>query len=297
MKVKLFVTMLATPLLMLSSVCFAENGPTVSLASSNNDALMMRIDALESELTALQAAFQKEGDKGGYCDAGCATSSWMIGAEVAFLKPHVGAPGLIGPRFDYAPAYRVYVGYETADGLGVKATWFDFDDDTTPPVWGLQTHAADVEVTQRATFCNWDLQLGAGVEYAKVDLTVVPFFPVGPIRPAAVFEGFGPTVSLAARRPIGCSGLALVGNVRASWLYGQTRAPWISTFLPVDVESHFAMASSAQIGVEWATQVNCNTLFVRGLWEVQAWEIASVLGALNADIGYTGPTVAVGIAR
>lgn len=182
------------------------------------------------------------------------TSNWYVGLDVPVLKPHTGTLGFgygaahpevdITPSHDFEISPRIFLGWENADGLGLRARYRTFDADATEqfafpanhPLAGvlagtktwLKADTIDIEATQRGCLGQMQFQVAGGVRYAKMETGVGAFGTAGAI-PFDVgigmeFEGVGPTVAIDLRRPFGSRGFALVGGVRASWLYGQTDA-------------------------------------------------------------------------
>jgi hypothetical protein len=200
---------LVAPLL-LAGVCLADEPASIRLTSSasNTDALTTRMEALEGEVTALQAAWQKEPVKGSCCDTSCGTSCIAVGADLAILSPHLGSINLGGsllgyvhpvplqvtPDFDYYASPRVWVASQNCEGLGLRAAYWQFDNATSLQIphpldlgglglgdfdldvsiydpsisVGLEAHTMDLEVTQRTSFCSMGVQIAGGVRYAKM---------------------------------------------------------------------------------------------------------------------------------
>lgn len=272
----------------------------------------------------VRAEGMDQGDKDLSC-GDCPTSNWYVGTDLAILKPHMGALGVnvlgtdvaLTPEHDYTLAPRVWLGWDNAEGLGVRARYFTFDADATQafpvplpigPILleGLNTQLAaqtfDFEATQRGCLGNLEFQLGGGFRYAKMEtgLGVVgtafipgptPFF--GGI--GMDFEGVGPTVAIDVRRPFGSRGLALVGGARSSWMYGTTdfHGTGFAEGFPLSVyaEDHMMQINELSMGVEWSRCLaRGGKVSVAALWEAQAWEWSPVAGLIHQDIGLTGPT-------
>ena len=163
-------------------------------------------------------------------------------------------------EFDYDTELtpRVYVGWRHQDGVGLRATWWQFDhgaatatasppDSTSGlisnPVFGdvdisindpddvysattaLNTYAIDLEATKQASFSSWDLGIGCGVRYAS---TKQNYFAqtrndsntlLGQIDYRHALEGIGPTISLEAYRSIATQ-FDIFGKARGSVLFG-----------------------------------------------------------------------------
>jgi len=168
------------------------------------------------------------------------------------------------PQFDYdfELTPRVYVGWERCDGVGLRATWWQFDHEAAlasanPPANGfgrimspifdglnistaipsdtftaaadLLAYTIDVETTKLARFCNGYVGVGGGVRYAFVEQTYLAQITetTGDLRSQVDFrhsiEGFGPTISLDALMPVtGSIGLFCRG--RGSVLLGDGKS-------------------------------------------------------------------------
>ena len=282
------------------------------------------VAALVSPLLIAGGLRADDADLGGVDPVCCEspTSNWYVGLDVAVLKPHMGSLGVsiagtdvdLTPRHDFTVAPRVWLGWENAEGLGVRARYFTFDADAAQPFPGpiqigpvvleglgseLAAQTFDLEATQRGCLGNLQFQLGGGFRYAKMEtgLSVLgtafrtPF--IGGI--GMDFEGVGPTVAIDVRRPFGCRGLALVGGARSSWMYGETdfHGTGIVAGFPLSVyaEDHMMQINELSLGVEWSRCLaNGGKVSAAALWEAQAWEWAPVAGLIHQDIGLTGPT-------
>jgi hypothetical protein len=142
----------------------------------------------------------------------------------------------------------------------------------------------------------------------------------------------GPTISVDLKRPIGCTGFALVANARGSLLFGTERISFALPngfpvfFSPVDRTDQGVNQSAPdfleisgvilpalsgevkrditvgvaeiQVGAEWRWKLqNCTQLFVSGLWEAQLWSGYRTLSGGTKDLGMMGASVGVGLMR
>jgi uncharacterized protein (UPF0335 family) len=137
MNIRCTVAVLALTLLLWTSVGLADDGTVAQSANfATNDAYLSRIDALERELAELQA--QVDEAKGDAKDDCCGTSNWYAGFDFAILQPHFGAveANIFGvgvdllPDFDYVLAPRVWLAYDNPNGLGVRVSYWQFDNQT-----------------------------------------------------------------------------------------------------------------------------------------------------------------------
>ncbi len=279
-------------------------------------------------LLLVQSAVAQEADLGAdLACRDCPTSHWYTGVDLAVLKPHVGSVGAafldhprvdITPEYDFEVAPRIWLGWENPECLGVRARYWTIDANATQTyahslpildadILGTQTsleaQAFDVEATQSLGLGRLQVQVAGGVRYAKMETGLSVFGEGDNAAPfnAGIgmdFEGFGPTVGIGCRRPIGSRGLSLVGAARASWVYGETDLGLLGELseipVSVDVEDHVMQINEVGLGVDWSRCLgHGGVVSVALLWEAQAWEWAPVAGLVHQDIGLTGPTVAL----
>jgi hypothetical protein len=247
------------------------------------------------------------------------------------------------PDYDYEFAPRVFGGYKGCGGLGIRGRWWYYDHSSTGnfTINGLAAGAAaegfaidlattldtnlyvnsiDLEATQDGRFHNWDIQLAGGVRYAEVEYglngrafgTIQDIDPLPPPPPepfdiglstSTEFEGVGPTVALAARRPLRyVDGLAFLMNFRTAFLFGDTDATFATTLFPdpisINAQEHVMQVWEVQIGFDYGRGLqNGARLFGGAYLEAQVWEWSNPVGLGNSDLGFFGPTFTVGIAR
>ena len=99
------------------------------------------------------------------CDAGCC-GTWYAGSEVVFLKDH-GNYGYSAADSDVG--YRLYLGYQGSDGLGVAARYFDYDN-SDDRGYGNDLKYVDLELTTNLEICNTQIMLSGGYRHAEVGL-------------------------------------------------------------------------------------------------------------------------------
>ena len=209
------------------------------------------------------------------------------------------APGLAGrgclsgpPEFDITPGHdftvspRIWLAWDNAEGLGVRIAYWTINADATQnfanpvsifgvDVLGTRSHLAaqtfDFEATQRGCLGHLQFQLSGGFRYAKMD-TGLGVFGLAPAPfDAGIgmdFQGFGPTVAMDVTRPIGSRGLALVGGVRSSWIYGQTDFGLTGDLagFPVNVyaDDHMMQINEVNLGIEWSRCFDAGRQGLRG---------------------------------
>ncbi len=276
-------------------------GPTVVQAEDlSYSELAARLTALESELQTQRTDFASHSSGGGPEQFGCKDCSktvcdcggpaWYAGYEVTFLKPYV-SDNVFAPGWgdDYGTGHRFVIGYDNGSGLGARVRYWMYNhnhqDATGAPALNIDMDVLDGEVTLREGLHNWDLLVSGGVRYGRMAFD----FGAGDLY----FEGIGPTVALEANREVGNRGFYLIGNFRASMLYGELGGA-AAGFLAADDET--AIVLENQLGVGWSREYGRGVLNVRGLWESQYWYNAGlgddVFGFASA-LGFSGPTASV----
>ena len=150
------------------------------------------------------------------------------------------------------------LGYETASGLGIRTSWWRFDQRAqeaatvgangfitaaNPLALGgalatvpgdvivansrLRLDVIDVEITERfEPSRTWSFLLGGGVRYANIvqeyafNAATPGFGPTGAVNSSHTFSGIGPVLSMEAHRNFGNGGFGLYANGRGSVLFG-----------------------------------------------------------------------------
>lgn len=286
-----------------------------------DDLLVARLDQLERTVARQQrelAAFQTAGytTEIGYTTASgfttgiddCCyeTGSCRGGAyaavELTFLRPYLSgdglailipAPGPGGIQGEYTFAPRFIIGYEGANGLGVRVRYWFFDQDFAldgvAPTFGVDMDALDLEATTRTEFGEWDLQFAGGARYGREEMSYNGLL--------ARFEGVGLTVAAEVTRPIYSGNWSLLGNFRGSLLYGDILDTGLilgaGTFTTDD---EMMQIWELQLGVQYAREMSAGQVAVQFLWETQHWENAW-LSAWMSDLGFSGPTLKVEFRR
>lgn len=255
-------------------------------------------------------------------------AGWYARVDALLLDPSINSNGfgnifrgvpvdtILGGSLDggMQGAYRLVGGKEHCSGLGVNFQYFEFDNAVSyNGEWegaanfvfdgtiDLEVYAFDAEVTQRATFRHWDLVVGGGLRAGGVEIQQGGSLFIGPgtfygIPSGVDFDGVGPTVSLAAQRPLGNSGLAIVGRARASLLFGtleQTATfgggapPILST-----TSDDLVQVTEIQFGMNYGRQIGSATGTFGVFWEAQRWDSDS--NALG-DLGLHGLSLQTGL--
>jgi hypothetical protein len=207
-----------------------------------------------------------------------ATSSWQAGFDMVFARPHfennvaytvmqsdgVSFESISETEFDYDHVLtpRIWLGYQTPEGVGLRASYWEFDQgavaptvnppangfgDVTHPAFGgvdissnvptdtfsarsgLDAYTLDLEMLLCGELCNWQLLTSAGVRYASISQDYLAQLRngagtlVGEIDYQHATDGFGPTMAVQAKRPL-FGGLSFVGLARGSLLFDDSRS-------------------------------------------------------------------------
>jgi hypothetical protein len=234
-------------------------------------------------------------------------SGWRARIDALLLAPSVSGPGF-GNIFTGAPdnvyfggsfddqllgAYRLVGAKENCTGLGVQFQYFEFDHSVDyNGEWengvdldfagqiDVDVYAFDAEVTQRGCFRNWDLLVSGGLRAGGVGIqqggtlydSVASFYD---LPSGSEFDGVGPTVALAAERPLGCTGLSLIGRARASLLFGDldTTPTFGSSVSPITRTVHDnVQVTEIQFGLNYRRCLGPADGSFGVFWEAQRWD-------------------------
>ena len=152
--------------------------------------------------------------------------------------------------------YRVTLGYECCDGLGVRVRYFDYDgvqqDSVNDYNYGMKASYFDVEVTQSFCLCNLNGLVSGGYRHADYRLWYDDSLD-------ADFEGDGITLGLELQRDITCH-LGLFAWTQHSILFGDDEEQY---------DDYVIGWTEAQLGAQYATCVGGYNAVVRGGVEAQ----------------------------
>jgi len=241
--------------LALTGSASAQDMHLASTTDMNN--VYARLAELESRVAAGNVA-----TSGGTCGAAsdgccddCCKAGFIAGAEALWLKAFQG-DGAFGD-FNYDDGFRFWIGYQRADGLGIRFRYFDFDQEADNGDVFETTHT-DLEIYDTVQIgCNWDLVVGAGIRYLDVNFSVVgdevfeSFTGPGPVVTAELYRHISDRAALYA---IGRESI-LVGNFRDNGLLQEDSTLMVSE-IQLGGQVHREMSSGA-------------LLFGRAGWEAQ----------------------------
>jgi len=278
-----------------------------------------RIQQLETHLASLQDNTKLHADG---CDDCCDHCPGVIaGAELTYLKAHSNAlagpgpgPGLgvtLIPSYDYEVAPRAWLGYQLAGGLGLRATWWGFDQGLPGAGigagFGLEATTVDLEVTDAISLGKWDLLASGGMRYARLRQDIGPSL-LAPFPLHRDFEGLGGTFGLSVRRGLGGTNLALIGSARGSLVFGESYDDISSSgigggpgpgALPLVGVQRTTGIFEMRLGVEWSRDLSNGARFYsQTVYEAQYWQSAQLINGIGGmDVGFTGVAFNIGLAR
>jgi len=295
--------LLATGLATVAAILLVGPGAIQAQDLSYAD-LAARLTALESQLQTQQTDFASYNTGGGpeqfgckdcsktVCNCGC--PAWYAGYEVTVLRPYVSdaslGPGVFGD--DYGVGHRVVLGYDNGAGLGARLRYWTYNHNHSTgariPQFHIDMDVLDGEVTLQEKMHNWDLLVSGGIRYARAS------FNNGLDK--VYFEGIGPTVALEATRNIGSRGVYLIGNFRASTLFGDIRSSGPGIFGPGPSDDEITLVLENQLGVGWSREFGRGIMNIRGVWESQFWmndTFADDALGFGSNLGFSGPTASI----
>ena len=263
----------------------AQDVQLASNADMNN--IYARLAELESRLAATNVATGGGPSCGAVSDCGdgcgdcCDRSGLIIGTDVLFLKPYHSEGDLTG--FDYEEAFRFWVGWQAAGGMGARLRYFDYEDDGDLGAT-LDIAAFDAEIYDAVQLgCNWDLNIGAGIRYLDFQMDDDTLLGVDEIT------GVGPVVSAELVRHFRDRAAAYV-IVRESIIVGDGYENG------VDISDTTCSVSEIQLGLQahrdWR---NGGLLFARVGWEAQYYH--DVGHEPESSVALMGGVFSLGIMR
>jgi len=232
----------------------------------------------------LQTGHTTEEDCDACPEVSCCEESGSLyaGYAFAFMKPHFkesfqaitinptnGLQSLIGYKFEHDLTPRMWLGYQSASGAGIRGRYWQYDNASDPlqltagpnivsaqavtvifpgviasPVPGdvlvansaLDVETIDVEGTQAIQLGELSGIAGVGIRYARLkqtnDARIIGALPQQ-LTWERVLEGLGPMLSIEMLRPIGESGLSAFGSARGAVLFGSKTMRRSVSSLPV----------------------------------------------------------------
>lgn len=245
--------------LFFGSTAQAQDIQLASTAELNN--VYARLAELESRLAAGNVGVGcSDGVKGcgdSCCDDGC-RAGWIAGGEVLWLKAF-NSEGDFGD-FNFDEGFRFWAGYQRADGLGVRARFFDYEQIANNND-EFDVTAFDLEVYDSFQLsCNWDLVIGAGIRY----LDYFDNDDGGDVDSDNAITGVGPVITAELYRHVN-DRLALYAIGRESIVVGNGLDEGTAE------EDMTLSVTEIQLGAQMHRDWNGSYLFGRIGWEAQLY--------------------------
>ena len=177
---------------------------------------------------------------------------------------------------------------------------------------GLDVYTIDLEALKRSRLNAWNLEVGYGIRYASSEQNYLAELrnSVNTLRGRIDFhqnlEGFGPTVSLAASRPL-FGKVRLMGSARGSLLFGDGESVMVAgedldlstpfTTTRTTLRDDLLSIGEARVGLQWLGDVHDNGLqwMFSTAMEGQIWGNAGSASSEDADLGFFGFNVGGGV--
>jgi len=236
---------------------------------------------------------------GGYasCQSNVCQCRWFAGFEATFLKPHFTSnPAYtlmesdgssfenytdVEFSYDMQFAPRVFVGLQMGEEIGLRATWWHFDNDPdvllaqppangfgsiTPPSFGsvdisttvpgssfqagtgLTAYTLDLDITREFCVSHWRIGAFGGLRYAEIDqkylaqTTNASGALTGQIDYQHGLSGIGPTIGLYASIPV-ATRIELFSEARGAVLFGEATSS-LTAGEDLDLASAFTTTST-----------------------------------------------------
>jgi hypothetical protein len=255
--------------------------------------------------------------------------------QISALNTGTGQQTLIPFSYDYGATPEFWLGMERADGLGVRGRYWQFDQggtgitrisdgqtfytaNATTIIFpatiiandpgeilrsddNLKTQIIDFEATMRTQIGRMEIVGGGGLRYAalkqSLSSTVLDAGSnvIGLLQWTRDYEGLGPAVSIDLRRPIGNSGLSVVGKVNAALLFGHkdlnrtvvgdVTTPSAAPFLNLENADEVVGMGEVALGLQWRRMLRRSELVIGGMYQGQLWAEAGAptLGFLGFE--------------
>lgn len=241
----------------------------------------IRLASCESEITCPQNVAQ-------------ARSSYLsFGAEMPLLTVYANhGSGSAGNNwfndFDTNAALRLSAVYQTDGILGIRGRYFMFETTGSPtPIDRFDVQLYDLDAMAGLNVAGWNISGFGGIKWGSINFSN---------RFSGVvqdFDGFGMTGGADVRRNVGC-GLALIGGLRQSYLYGNSTL----TTIPATISNVVVPITEFRIGTEYTMQLRgCNKLIAGIGFEHQQFNGLSIRNAAidpeDVDVGLSGPVASL----
>jgi len=230
----------------------------------------------------------------------------IAGTETVFLRPYASA-GLttaavnVGDaQMNFNPSQRYWVGYQSADGLGGRIRYWEFDrgaSGTGAFGLGVEYRNLDAEMTQAVDFKRWNLLFSGGLRYQETGGNGAG---AGGTSYIYGFDGVGLTFSGQASRDLNSSGSwRMTSGARWSAAYGNAKFAFNGAAI-TNVRDTMVQVLELNIGPQYRRPLgNGAYLTAGGGIEAQYYSNAFDLVGLGGtlDTGFVGFGSSIGITR
>ncbi len=264
--------------------------PAASAQEAQFASLSERLAQVEAELARYRAGESCEVPCDGGSSWDCRTPGLVAGADLIFMRPYQTEGQT--PDYDFEATPRLWLGWQRADGLGIRARWFEYDGTSNLPtaiINDLNMVTIDLELTDTFTLgSKWEGLFSGGFRYAHYE-EVTAANP-GPTDFLEVDSAYGLVLGVELYRHLR-NNIYLFGLARGSAMYGKD----VFDHGAVDQDVTFFI-TELQGGAEYRREI-CGTtyLFARAAVESQYW--AGVSDNDTEDIGLLGFYFSLGLAR
>ena len=212
-----------------------------------------------------------------------------------------------------------------ANGFGeiTHPSFGDVDISTTIPTdtffasSKLNAYTIDLEALKQGRVCGWHLGVGGGMRYASVEQeysarlrnTNTGNVLRGQVDYSHALDGFGPTMSLLAKRPL-VRNLNLVCAARGSLLFGSGSSRMVAgedldlanpfTTIQLTSRDDLLPIGEARVGLEWLSPKKRSRSWqwmLSTAMEGQTWGNAGNASSETADLGFFGFNFGAGFLR
>jgi hypothetical protein len=210
------------------------------------------------------------------CDDFCCDSCYgglIVDADLLFLQFHQNAAFLADDVFNYDPSVRLTLGFQNADGLGVRTRLWDYDhsgaDAVNGLIFGVDTFNIDMEAFQAIQLTDLtSVELSLGIRYNDFRESVSD----GVIEEQVSFAGFGGIAGIKARRQM--LGGAAYANVNSAILmddvtFSLTGDPPLA---PITLFDSVVTQTEIGAGYEWCRYTESGAkIWLRAGYEWWVW--------------------------
>jgi hypothetical protein len=236
------------------------------------------------------------GSSGGCsCDDGCYRSGWTFGFELYGLRSHVTDSQFGRWTDDAGGAARFTLGYEWADGFGVRAIAWGYSDEERPPAGDVELSLGTIHLDMYKAIVTrrGELLLGGGPAIGNVE------FWLPALRDRSEFNGAGGSIFVSGYAPFlerKRWEVGVIGETRVSLLVGDWEDDTGFVIPPTDGDTMSVLELA--FGVEVRRRfgrLGDHYWFFRVMPEFQQWSSAWMDEFIDSSIGLAGTNFSLGV--